>query len=147
MQSRAAVNPAAAAQVDVVRRFLPWLAACEIASAALAVWLLVAGIGVLRRRRWSRRAILAWAIARMAEAVPAAVLAYLIAQGQLGAMMDSPQAAAVPGGIAVFIRGAGLLGFGWTLALAWAMPVFVLVWFTRRRVREEVAAWGPPPPP
>ena len=93
----------------------------DILGSLSALLLLPAGIALWGRRRWGATVHLVWA--------GAAALA----------LMASPLAGALAGG-------SWRWSFGQASNATFHMiyPVFVLIWFTRPRVRRQVAAWGGP---
>jgi hypothetical protein len=97
------------------------LAVLEILGPLSALLLVPAGIALWQRRRWGATVHLVWA-----GAASAALMAWLLG----GAM----------------VRGPWVWPFGQAFDVTVRMlyPVFVLIWFTRPRVRRQVAAWGGP---
>jgi hypothetical protein len=138
-----------AASMAGVQKWMGLSAASNALNLAGAAVLLLAGIGLLRRRGWSRSVAIVWAVFKMAFAVLAAVVGYLIAIEQMAVMqqqMQSKGGAAMPVG---FMQAFLPLGIGISIAVGWAFPIFMLVWMGRGRVRAEVAGWetasaGPP---
>lgn len=136
--------PVQAAQFEVMRRFMVLNLLSGLVATILAIWLLVTAIGILRRRPWSRASGLGWAVVKMVHAVPAAVLGYIVNRATVRAM---EQAAAdsgdpMPGGFFAIMETLGSIGMGCTLMWTWALPVFMIVWFLRAPVREEVDRWA-----
>jgi len=104
-----------------------------------AVLLLVLGIGLVKRRAWSAKLAPIWAIIKIAVAMVGGFVAYRVAQGQLDGVYNDPDMAGVSVGVAdtmvVAIVGIGVL---WALVL----PVFMLIWLSRARIKEEVSKWA-----
>ncbi len=109
----------------------------------LSLWLLVAGIGIAQRRAWSRPASIGWAITKVVAAVGDTVLAFVfisdiaayVSEGWSGGQQQAPQ---LPEGFFAVMM-AFMIIAGFFFALIW--PVFLLIWFARRRVRTEIADW------
>jgi hypothetical protein len=107
----------------------------------LAVLLLVAGIFLVRRSRIAVPLCVLWAALKMCAVVANTVFTYFMQQAQFDAMANDPnmqQAPAVMGGI---MQGVAIGTAVLTLLWGWAMPVFVLIWFRRRKIREQIAGW------
>ncbi len=116
------------------------LAVLTPAHTILVVVLLAGGIGLLRRRRWSARALLAWGIADAVLTV-AALTYTLLNMPQVQEQMRRQNPAMQP--MAGNVAGAFFLGimcFGMVVGLT--PPVFAIVWFRRANIRSEVAAWA-----
>ena len=136
--------PVQQAQFEVTRRFMVPMLISLMVGTPLSVWLLVAGIGLVRRRPWSRTASVGWALAKVLYVIPASVLNYVVNKATIEAMeqaaADSGQA--MPGGFLVFMESLGAVGMGCGLVWSWALPIFMIVWFLRTPVREEVERWA-----
>ncbi len=119
-----------------------WIASHSVAL-LLSLWLLVAGIGIAQRRPWSRPASIGWAITKMVVAVGDTVLAFVfisdiaahVSESWSGGQQQTPQ---LPEGV-IEVMMAFMIIAGFFFALIW--PVFLLIWFARRRVRTEIADW------
>ncbi len=110
------------------------------AAWALSVWLLVAGIGLTRRRAWARVHCLGWSVAKIVltllGTLAGLLFAPMIAQqinDQLSQQGQAPFTVTVP--IIMFVS---LIMTAFLLI--W--PLFMLMWFMRGRIREEVEAWA-----
>ena len=64
-QTAAGGNRTFEAQLEVTRHYLAWNIFNAIVMVGLSLMLLMAGIGLLRRRPWCRRIGIMWAIARV----------------------------------------------------------------------------------
>jgi hypothetical protein len=122
--------------LEVMGRWSEWIVSSSLLRTALATLLLATGIGLLKRRSWARPIGRAWAAARIVVAPVEAYVGHLMQMESLDWMVQhgpSPPPAVM--GIA-FVAGA-FVGLAW----AWALPVFMLVWLSRRKIREELAGW------
>jgi hypothetical protein len=124
-------------QAELMADFPSWYGTYQIASSILYVMLyvllLVAGILLVRRRlAAARSAHLIFALANLlALGVGMAMLAVLnqaISQSVSSDMRHGMQVGLMFGGAC-------------TLIIAGAYPVFLLVWFSRSRIRQEINAW------
>ena len=131
--------PEMAGQFDVMNDFAGWTIASSLAGLVVAVALLVAGIGVLKQRRWGVTAIQAWAAVKMLLVVATSILGYQIFQQTAVTMSQTQGMQAMPPGV---MSTMGALSIGVGLLWGWALPVFLLIWFARRKIKQEVAAWS-----
>lgn len=108
----------------------------------LSIVLLAIGIGIVQRRRWSARAARSWAIVAIVVCLLTAVVEHRAQERNLKIMANTP-GMAMPMGQGMFSSLMMLQVYVWLLVRS-ALPVFLLVWFGRQRIREEVASWQGP---
>lgn len=144
LRGNALIDPVTVAQMDVLRGHMGLTVTSAVAALALAAVLLAGGIGLAKRRRWSRRVLLVWAVLRIIHGVPAMYLAYALNSAQLNAMEAAARDAgsAIPTGMFAVMRTMGLAGSAVMLMWTWALPVFAIVWLSRAAVKDEVHRWG-----
>jgi hypothetical protein len=107
-------------------------AATFIGLGVLAV-LLLAGIQTLRRKPGGRMLHMLYAVLTIIQIVIAAIIFYRVAS-----QIDTT---GQPQHIAIGFR-AGMIG-GLIGTLTGAIyPTFLLIWFSRRKIREQVRQWG-----
>lgn len=128
-------------QVQAMNDWLTWTLATTLVAAALAVLLFIGGIRLVRRSQSAPGILRVWAVLRMLGGLFATIVAALAQQAQFQAIQSSSSAVALPmgsslGHLMLF------LGLAFGLAWAWAMPVFVLVWFARGKIKSDVAGWS-----
>lgn len=106
-------------------------------KALAAMLLIAAGIGVLRRRRWGRTAMVAWGWSAIAVGI---VVTILTAAMQVR-MMDAMTATggSMPPGMSRVMAVASALIVS---AFMFPAPIFVLVWFWMPSSRRETARWA-----
>lgn len=106
----------------------------------LAILLLFSGIGVVQRRRWGRTTSIVWAFLKVALAIIVLALTVILAQDIADQVNQQMQAS---GQAAPFTMTPELIilfaGVGVLFQLIW--PVFILIWFNRARIKDEVATW------
>ena len=131
------------AQMDALRQYMPYTLVLGVAATALAVLLLISGIGLVRRRSWCVKSHVTWAIARLVFAIPHSAVSYVMNKQMFESMQQasSTSGAPMPPGLATIMASAGIIGV--VIGLVWAAlwPGFVLFWFNRATIREEVAMW------
>jgi hypothetical protein len=133
-------RPAGASQPAAIAPPQAWTAIASALGVILALLLLIGGIGLVRRSRWSARVLTVWALGALVLAVVGLTVTGL----NLSAIEDemrrqNPSMPPVASGVmhAVLL---GSLCFGTLLSLV--PPVFTLIWFGRGSVKAEVAAWA-----
>ncbi|MCH7701510.1 MAG: hypothetical protein IID37_07460 [Planctomycetes bacterium] len=126
-------------QFKVAEDFAGWTIASSLAGLVAAAALLAAGIGVLKQRRWGITTARVWAVAKMVVVAATSVLTYQILQESTAAMLRTQGTQAMPPG---FMSAVGAMSIGMGIMWGWALPVFLLIWFGRRKIRQDVAAWG-----
>jgi hypothetical protein len=103
-----------------------------------AVLLLPAGIGLLKRRLWGVRLTRTWARVKMVMVVGVAALTYVMQQ-QMWAAMTKQNAPGSPFGPMEGVMVATAVVFA--LVWGWALPVFMLIFLSRRKVKEHIDTW------
>ena len=122
-----AMNPA---QKEAMKMFPDWWRNYQVFSSflgvAFAILLLVAGISLCRRRP----------AARTLHLIYAGVALVMCIIGTLAAvsLMNTDS---TPMGM----RAGMMIGFVFGFLFGSAYPVFLLIWFLRARIRDEVASW------
>ncbi len=132
------------AQLEVMRQYMVPNSIFVVVGTVVAAWLLVAGIGVLRRRPWSRGATVSWAVAKIIYAIPASVLGYFHNKAQLEAMEQAAidSGTPIPTGIFTIMQSVGVAMMGWSMLWVWALPLFLIIWFRSAPVKTEVERWA-----
>lgn len=139
MRFMAQIAPAAGrAGLHVAQQWAAWGVANGALTGALALLLLAAGLGLLRRRRWACTASQVWAVLRIMLAGVQVGVAYFIQQDTLTAVSQQ-MPASMPS--QQYVHSFAALGLVVSLLWYWALPVFLLIWLARGRVREHVAEW------
>jgi hypothetical protein len=134
------------AQMEALQDYTLVNLASNGAALVLSIMLLIGGIGLLRRRPWARRGLLAWAVLRMIHALPAVYIGYMMHRVQFDAMKDAAASGTAGAGqppmvILDLASAFGVVGVVIGLVFAWALPVFMLIWLSRWRIRDEMATW------
>jgi hypothetical protein len=104
----------------------------------VAAVLLAGGIGLVRRRPRSRGVLLTWAAMKLVLGGVASVMGAFI---QWDIQSANAQSASVPPGMVWGMVVVSLvIGFAWLAAL----PIFMLIWLTRPKIKAEIRSWGTP---
>jgi hypothetical protein len=111
----------------------------QCGSAGLSFWLLFAGIGLVRRRPWSRMHHIAWSVAKILLILVTFVASFAFYPQALQQINDQFSKMKVQFTVTTaMLAVAGVVQM--LFFLIW--PVFLLIWFSRGAVKEEVAAWA-----
>lgn len=128
-----------AAQQAANERFLWMNTGLSLLSMLVATVLLVGGIQLLRRRATSATLLRLWALAKLVLAILLAGAGWMVFQAQLEWMQAEQNAS---GASADLMRGAAIFGIALGLLWQWALPIFMIVWFSRAPIRASVARWN-----
>ncbi|MEE8155226.1 MAG: hypothetical protein V3T53_09775 [Phycisphaerales bacterium] len=135
--------------MDATKSLTPLIMISGGLTMAIAIVLLIGGIGLTRRSPRGPKTCRIWAGLKMLIVVYGSIIGYLVQQAQMEAMQrmleDNPNTAtAMPGffGPLMAILGPLTLVFG--IVWGWALPIFMLIWFSRRKIKAEVAQWRHP---
>ncbi|MCH8152385.1 MAG: hypothetical protein IH830_08445 [Planctomycetes bacterium] len=136
-----------ATMLDAMEGLKPWMIIGAVLTLALGILLLVAGIGLVRRRAWSPTACMVWAGIKMMFVVGNTILADMAQQAQFEAMQEMMQQdpnmpAAMPAMMGSFMQVFGVFTIVLGILWGWALPVFLLIWFSRGKIKAEVAGWA-----
>lgn len=148
MSSLSAIVPAEQAAVyDAMEDLKPWMIIGAVLALGLGILLLVAGIGLVRRRAWSPTACMVWAGIKMVFVVGYTILGDMAQQAQFEAMQEMMQQdpnmpAAMPAMMGSFMQVFGVFTIVLGILWGWALPVFLLIWFARSKIKAEVAGWA-----
>jgi len=120
--------------------FKVWMGISTGISIGLSLLLIAGGVGLLKRRLWSVRLCRTWAYIFLVFSAISLVVQIGTMKTQFAAI--SRQQGSAPGafeGMMWFSIGFGLCaGLVWSLAL----PIFLLIWFSRDKIKAEVATWN-----
>lgn len=121
--------------------------AAEAVKLLLGVLLILIGAAVTKRKPIARPAAIWWSLAKVIAAVVSTAIGvwaqYIIMDQVQQAMLADPNApqqlrTVLP---MVMFGTAGMIAL-MQLIWQWALPIFLLIWFTRPKVRTEVARWA-----
>ena len=144
MRSFDVALPSGVHVTEVMSGWEEWTLPLSAAATMLAAMLLAGGVGLAQRRPWGRNLLVYWAPLRMILAVANGVLVWRVQQEmlQVQAMAWTSSAPSGPAGGSMAVKAFSVLSLA--LALLWgaALPVFVLIWFARPTIREQVIQWG-----
>lgn len=110
------------------------------AASGLSVWLLIAGIGLARRRPWSRAHAIGWSVGK----ILLTIISTLAGLAFVGETVEQINGSMTQGGqTPPFTVSVGIFVVVIAISAVWAViwPVFLLIWFRRAAVKDEVAAW------
>jgi hypothetical protein len=121
-----------------------WTLPLSAAATVLAALLLAGGVGLVQLRPWGRRLLMYWAPLKIMLAGVNGILVWHMQAEmlQVQGMAWTSSAPFGPAGGNTAVKAFSMVSLA--LALVWgaALPVFVLIWFARATIREQVAKWG-----
>ena len=121
--------------------------ASSLVTIGVAALLLIGSISLLRRRLSGVKTCRIWAVVKMVVALANAPIGYLFGQAQIEQMEQMSQN--MPGGgaggfgpMAGLMQSIGVAGV--VIGVLWgcALPVFLLIWFSRAPIKREIAQWS-----
>lgn len=79
--------------------------------------------------------------------VYSSIIGFLVQQAQMEAMQrmleeDPNTAGMMPGFFGTLMAIIGPVIFVFAIVWGWALPIFMLIWFSRRKIKAEIAQWG-----
>ncbi|MEM6854903.1 MAG: hypothetical protein AAF593_10895 [Planctomycetota bacterium] len=134
--------PEQAAVYDAQTQY-QWIAVgISTAATLIALLLLWGGIALLKRRATAIRLLKTWAVLKLLLTLPMVVFQGFVQSATWDAMAAQPSAPAVPEMISTI-----MVVFTVTIGLIWsaAFPVFVLIWFRRKKITAEIRSWADEP--
>lgn len=131
---------ASRAQLEIVGQWAGLSVALSAGALLVATLLLIAGIGLVKRTAWAARATIVWVVAKLLFVAGQSIATYFIQQETMAAISQSDPSLAQmpPGATEMMVVG----GTACALLWGWALPIFMLIWFARGKIRAEVATWG-----
>ncbi|MEM7227942.1 MAG: hypothetical protein AAF432_03920 [Planctomycetota bacterium] len=116
------------------------MAVMSLVMGSIAGLLIVSSTGLLRRRSWCLKALMVYAVAKIVVGG-----SWTIYQGfkQVSMINEMVDAQAGQGGAPpqAFMSSITALSIGFGFLYQVAVPVFVLIWFMRTKIRDEVMGW------
>lgn len=129
------------------RTMAPLVIGGEALKVVLSVALILVGVAIHKRKPIARPAAVWWSIAKIVLSIAVAAVTawvqYEIMSEVIDAMSQDPNVPAQMKGVMSGVM-AGAIGMAVLFGIAWggALPIFLLIWFTRARVRAEVQRWA-----
>ena len=138
-----------AEMMDATTALMPLMMVSSGLGMPVAIVLLIGGIGLTKRKAGSPKTCKIWAGLKMLLVVYSSIVAYLVQQAQMEAMQrmleeDPNASAAMPGFFGTFMAIIAPLTLVFGILWGWALPIFMLIWFSRRKIKAEIAQWGQP---
>lgn len=118
-----------------------WYILDYLVRLVLGVVLIVGGAKLVGRKPGSARILRAWSWLKILASVYSVAVAWQGIPAQVAAMQQDPnmQRSGMSTAMLEFILKLGFVAFFlWCIAL----PVFLLIWFARRTIKDEIRGWG-----
>ena len=135
-KSSAATQPAASTANWEPMRLVSALA--YLLGVGLSIILLIVGVGLLRRRPWSARFARLWAVLDLILMVVGTLVLYDYYKRQF--VVSIADSGLSMGTVEMLFAAI----YFFDLLVSFVFPVFVLIWFARRKIKDEVATWQSP---
>jgi hypothetical protein len=128
--------------MEVTQKWAIWSGVNSLVSAAVAVLLLIAGIRLMKRHPGAPGLCRTWAVIKMVVALAVITIGWFVQQDMMASMSQARNIAQpMPDEM---MRVMMFVGLVFSLLWAWALPVFMLIWFSRPKIKSEVTTWGSP---
>ncbi len=133
--------PEQQATMEAAAKVNPYPVATSLFMLAIAALLLAGGIGLVRRRGGAIGLLRAWAAIKIVWVIVGTFVGLHMTHALMEEMQNQMGSGPAPGMEAIMTAS---LVFGVVVGILWgcALPVFVLIWFSRRKIRNEVASWA-----
>lgn len=133
------------------------LAVLNVAGLLVASVLIYAAVLTLRRRRTAGAWMNRWSWSKIVLVVVMAAATYMMQTEQMEAVAAAAQANASGSGTSGVAGTSGggppavltmmtttmpVLSFFFSVAWGWGLPIFMLIWFGRSKIKQEVAGWS-----
>lgn len=115
----------------------PLTMAMSVVALLVALMLLFVGIGIVQRRKSVVSSARAWAVIKMVLVVANVLVQYTLMGDQMDAMVADANALISGSTFRIIFIAGSVVGVAW----GWALPIFLLVWFSRDKIRAQVADW------
>ncbi len=133
-----AAIPQQDASLTVMQDWKAWNVASSLLNSVLGALLLFGGISLVMKLARTRKIITAWALIKIVAVVFTTILGVKVQQDMFAAMRQGPN---MPPMGNTFYAAMGVVGMAFGLLWGWAFPVFVLIWFRRKKIKSQVAGW------
>ena len=135
----------AAEAIAPMGEMMVWMVLSGVATTLIGAMLAVGGWGLIKRRRWCRSVCMTWAVLKMLLVIASSVMSFFIFREQMEMVMEQGGNAGLPPFFTSLMRASGAFGVLIGILWGWAFPVFILIWFSRQKIRTEAAGWGTTP--
>jgi len=125
---------------EITRAWSNWLIGFGLLAVVVSGLLLVGGIMLLRRRAAAVPLLKLWAGVRMVTAIVGAYVGLQI-QRQTFAALEQTMGAEMDQVPAGLLGATATFGTIFSVLFGWALPVIVLIWFSRQAIKDEVNDW------
>jgi hypothetical protein len=127
------------AQLAQSMHHVPLQVGVQVIEFVISIVLIVGSVQLLKRSRASAGTLKIYSIADLTANTFGMIVGIMVAQAQAKAMAENPDATQQVGGN--FMQAMGTAGavFGWVLVAIW--PVFLLIWFSRSKIKDSMSRW------
>lgn len=134
---------------DAIEKYTLYLFPVYCFGVLVGALLVIAGIGMIKRRPWAAPAVIWWSILKIVYAIATCIVTAFMQMAQMKAVLaqTANAGASAPPAEMMSSISIGVAAFTAVFTLLWlgALPIFMLIWFRRASVKREVASWRSPP--
>ena len=141
LAERAPQDAGMAAQAEVMAEHATGTMIMAAFTTLLAALLLFGGIGLLRRRHWGVLVCTTWAVSKIPFVLVGAYFGLIVAREMMDKMGTLTPAGGPP---PAFLDAMITVGIALAIVWGWAYPVFLLIWFSRGKIKAEYRDWAQP---
>lgn len=141
------------AMIAVQEQYRVPLIITSLINLPVAAWMILIGVWLLKTKPWIRRMALTFACVDIVATLVATYVTTKMQMAMMDAIAQQMFAGAGSSGppgfeqfMTTFMKFATAIGVVMGLAFGLAIPVFVLIWFNREKIKDQVAGWAPPSP-
>jgi hypothetical protein len=133
-------DPAAVAAY--VEKMMPYQIIMAVLTLSAGLLLLFGGLNLIKKRPVAVKLLLVWAFCKIGIGIYSTIQGIPMAREQME-IMQSSSAFGSEGGAALGQITSVATTIGMIVSLVWiaVLPVFLMVWFSRAKTREQVNAW------
>ncbi|MBX3402566.1 MAG: hypothetical protein KF699_04040 [Phycisphaeraceae bacterium] len=140
-------GPAGPELLPLIKSMMPFIVAGEALKFLLGIALIVVGWLMHARRPMARPAAVWWSLAKIFATIAGTAYAgwmqYVIMMEVTRMMAEDPNAPPQMQGVMTGVMVATIaMTVIWSLAWGCALPAFLLIWFSRAKVKAEVGRWA-----
>lgn len=142
LESYVQMGADAAAVNAYIDKMVPYQITVAVLTFTAGLLLLAGGITLLKKRAIAVKLLLAWGVYKIGIGIHTTIQGFPMVREQME-IMQSANAFGGDAGEAIGQITSIATTFGLIASLVWVavLPVFLFVWFSRAKIREQVKAW------
>ena len=144
LSSQLKSGPEATLQIDAfLEKWSTFMIGGGLVIAVLAIILLVGGICTLKKRLLGARMLVIWSVLKILFGTGYAIMGQSMQKDQF-AIMFGPhsQMGEMGDQISGFVQASARAGIVFNILWTAILPVFLLIWFSRKKIKASIATWS-----